>query len=74
MSDAFSRRHPLINFIYFTLIIGFSMFLMHPLCLAISLLGAVSYALCLKGKKSAALSCLRHAPSVAGDSLAESAF
>jgi len=52
MSDAFSRRHPLINFIYFTLIIGFSMFLMHPLCLAISLLGAVSYALCLKGRKA----------------------
>lgn len=52
MQDAFSARHPLINFIYFTVVILFSMFLMHPVCLVISLLCAFIYSLYLKGKKA----------------------
>ncbi|MBP1760549.1 MAG: cobalt transporter [Firmicutes bacterium] len=52
MQDAFSNRHPLINFIYFTVVILFSMFLMHPACLVISLLSAFIYSLYLKGKKA----------------------
>ncbi|NLV20919.1 MAG: energy-coupling factor transporter transmembrane protein EcfT [Syntrophomonadaceae bacterium] len=52
MSDAFSNRHPLINFSYFVLVILFSMFLMDPACLVISLLCAFIYSLYLKGKKA----------------------
>ena len=35
--DAFSGYHPIINFLYFALVLLFSMCLMHPVYLAISL-------------------------------------
>lgn len=50
--DAFSNYHPLVNFLYFGLTIGFSMFLMHPACLLISLFSAVCYHIHLNGRKS----------------------
>ncbi len=34
----FSSYHPIVNLLYFCFVIGFSMFLMHPVCLAASLL------------------------------------
>ena len=40
MGDAFSRYHPLVNFLFFALVLAYSMVLMHPVCLAVSLLGA----------------------------------
>ncbi len=43
------RYHPIVNLIYFCLVIGCSMFLLHPICLAISLLGAFCYTLHLFG-------------------------
>lgn len=52
--DAFSECHPLVNFLYFGLVIGFSMFFMHPFCLIISLFSAVCYYIKLRGKKAAA--------------------
>ncbi len=30
--DNFSSYHPIINFVYFVLVIGYSMFIMHPVC------------------------------------------
>ncbi|MDE7307731.1 MAG: energy-coupling factor transporter transmembrane protein EcfT [Lachnospiraceae bacterium] len=50
--DTFSGYHPLVNFMYFGLVIGFSMFFMHPVCLLISLICAVSYHIKLNGKNS----------------------
>ena len=50
--DTFSSYHPFVNLIYFCLVLGFSMFLMHPVCLAISLFCAVFYHSSLNGKKS----------------------
>lgn len=47
--DAFSRCHPAVSFVYFALVLLFSMFLMHPVCLGISLLGAGCYVLSLHG-------------------------
>ena len=41
MGDAFSRYHPLVNFLFFALVLAYSMVLMHPVCLAVSLLGAL---------------------------------
>lgn len=52
MKDTFSEYHPTINFLYFGLIIGFSMFLMHPVALCISCVCAVAYSVYLEGKKA----------------------
>ena len=50
--DAFSGYHPAINFLYYALVLLFSMCLMHPVYLAISLTGALAYDVYLKGKKA----------------------
>ena len=51
--DAFSGYHPTINFLYFALVLLFSMCLMHPVYLLISLTGALTYDIYLKGRKAA---------------------
>jgi len=50
--DAFAGFHPLVNMLFFTAIIGFSMFFMHPISLVISLLCALTYSIYLKGSKA----------------------
>lgn len=50
--DAFSGFHPAVNFLYFGLVLGFSMFLMHPVCLGISLACAFAYSVVLSGRKA----------------------
>ena len=50
--NTFKSYHPIVNFIYFVFIIGFSCFLMHPICLMLSLLCSFSYSVFLKGKKA----------------------
>ena len=50
--DAFSSYHPIINFLYFVLVLVFTMFFMHPVSLAISLLSALAYSVCLNGTKA----------------------
>lgn len=45
----FKTYHPLVNFIYFVFVIGFSCFLMHPVCLVISLTCGFVYSVMLKG-------------------------
>lgn len=50
--DSFSRYHPAVNFLYFMLVIGFSMFFMHPVCLAVSLICALCYNASLNGGKA----------------------
>ncbi|PEL09899.1 energy-coupling factor transporter transmembrane component T [Bacillus sp. AFS017336] len=52
MRDAFSSCHPFINMFYFTAVIIFSMFFLHPALLIISLLVAVIYSIYLNGVKS----------------------
>lgn len=49
MKDIFADYHPFINLIYFSFVIGVSMFLMHPVYLFISLAGAMFYACLLTG-------------------------
>ena len=44
MADRFSKYHPLVNFLYFTLVLAFSMVLTHPIAQGISLIGALCYA------------------------------
>ena len=50
--DTFAGFHPTVNLLYFVAVIGFSMFFMHPICLAISLICAASYSIYLNGKKA----------------------
>ena len=52
MKDAFSKMHPVTNLIFFAAVIAFSMFLMHPVCLMLTLICAVVYAVYLSGKKA----------------------
>jgi energy-coupling factor transport system permease protein len=52
MRDRFSTYHPLVNFLYFTLVIGFSMVLTHPLAQGISLICACAYAVQAESKKA----------------------
>ncbi len=52
MRDSFSTYHPAVNFLYFTLVLLFSMFFMHPVCLGLSLLCAFSYSVYLRGGKA----------------------
>ena len=52
MSDRFAAYHPLVNFLYFTLVMGFSMVQIHPLAQAVSLLCAILYAVQTEGKKA----------------------
>ncbi|MBR3059913.1 MAG: energy-coupling factor transporter transmembrane protein EcfT [Oscillospiraceae bacterium] len=49
--DTFSGYHPLVNFLYFALVLVFGMCFMHPACLVISLGSATAYSLYLKGRK-----------------------
>lgn len=51
MRDAFSNYHPIINLIYFLMVLGFAAFLRHPLCLGISLISSAIYAITLNGRK-----------------------
>lgn len=41
--------HPLVNFLYFALVIGFSMFFDHPACITVSLVCAAVYAVKIRG-------------------------
>lgn len=51
MQDSFSTFHPIVNFIYFTSVILFSMFFMHPIFQGIALVSAFIYSISIKGKK-----------------------
>ncbi len=51
MQKGFGNYHPLVNFIYFLVVLLAAFFLMHPVCLGISFVCAFFYALSLMGKK-----------------------
>lgn len=50
--DAFADSHPIVNLIYFIFVIGFAMMSLHPVSLGIAFLGAVSYSICLNGRRA----------------------
>ena len=58
MMDRFVYYHPLVNFLYFALVIGFSMMLNHPLAQAISIFSACAYAVQTQGRQAVAF-CLK---------------
>ena len=52
MKDRFGHYHPLVNFLYFALVIGFSMALNHPLAQGVSLVCATLYAVQTEERKA----------------------
>lgn len=50
--NEFKSYHPIVNFIYFVFVIGFSCFFMHPACLLVSLSCSFIYSVMLKGEKA----------------------
>ena len=53
--DAFVSYHPLVNFLYFGILLTFSMLSMQPVCLLISAVCAALYYITLKGAKAVRL-------------------
>jgi len=51
--DTFSSCHPVVNFLYFGLVLLFAMCFEHPLTRFVSLIGALAYDIYLNGKKAA---------------------
>ena len=51
-TNEFKTYHPLVNFLYFIIVIGFSCLFMHPICLCISFFCAFLYSVILKANLS----------------------
>ena len=56
--DTFSSYHPIINFLYFALVLLMTMFCTHPIVLGCSLGGSIGYAIYLNGRKAVRFSLL----------------
>ncbi len=54
--ERFGTYHPLVNFLFFALVLTFSMLLIHPIAQAISLMAALGYGIQCEGKKATAFS------------------
>ena len=50
--DTFSSYHPVISFLYFALVLVYTMFFMHPVSTLISLASSMAYAIYLNGKRA----------------------
>ncbi len=74
MTDTFSTYHPLVNFMYFAFIFSFSMVFMHPVCLGISLVGALIYSLSLNGKSALKFHLVFVLPTIVGTALINPVF
>ncbi len=48
----FKTYHPIVNFIYFLFVIGFSMFFMHPVCLAVSFFCGFTHSVLQGGRRA----------------------
>lgn len=62
MKDSFSTFHPFVNFLYFVVVLLFSMVFMHPIFQVIALISAVVYSFMLKGKKAVRFNLLYMVP------------
>lgn len=74
MNDTFSGYHPLVNFLYFALILVFSMWFLHPLALVISLAGAFSWSVYLGGRKAMRVNLIYMIPILLFNALLNPAF
>lgn len=73
-NSEFDSFHPFVNLVYFTAVIAFAMFIMHPAALFISLVCGVIYSVLLKGKRAVAFNLLFLLPLIAATALLNPAF
>lgn len=74
MHDGFGDYHPIIDMGYFTLMLGVTMFVAHPLCQLLSFLGAAGYLCCLRGVKQSVRFGLMLVPMIVMTALLNPAF
>ena len=72
--NEFKTYHPIVNFAYFAFVIGFSMFYMHPVCLAVTLASGFVYSVMLKGPKAIKTNLLYMLPTMLITALMNPAF
>lgn len=72
--DTFSGYHPFINLFYFAAVIGFAMYFTHPVCLAVSLLCALTYSVYMNRKKAVRFTLLYMLPMLIVTALLSPAF
>lgn len=53
----FAQAHPLLNFAWFILVLGITMFAMHPIFLAVSFVASWVYSIILRGRKAVKFNC-----------------
>lgn len=70
----FKTYHPIVNFVYFVFVIGFSCVFMHPVSLAVSLLSGFTYSVMQKGKKAVKTNLLYMIPTLLFASFINPAF
>ena len=70
----FKTYHPIVNFVYFVFVIGFSCVFMHPVSLAVSLLSGFTYSVMQKGKKAVKTNLLYMIPTLLFAALINPAF
>lgn len=70
----FKTYHPIVNFVYFVFVIGFSCVFMHPVSLTISLLSGFTYSVMLKGRKALKTNLIYMIPTLIFASLINPAF
>ena len=74
MNDSFSSYHPIVNFVYFALVLLFSMFFMHPVGLVISFVSSFIWSTYLGGKKAIKFNLLYMIPTLIVTALVNPAF
>ena len=74
MRDAFSTYHPAVEFFYFALVLGLTMFFLHPAALVISLAGGFSWSVYLGEKKALLFNLAALIPMLAVTALINPAF
>ena len=72
--DSFSSYHPVVNILFFGLVLVFAMCLMHPACLLIAALGAFSYNFYLNGRQTLRFGLLYMLPLLVMTALLNPAF
>lgn len=74
MSNSFKSFHPIVNFYYFTSVILFSMFFMHPVFLVISFISSFIYSVSLNGIKAVKFNIIYMVPLLIFSALINPAF
>lgn len=70
----FKKYHPIVTMVYLIAVIGFSMFLLHPVCLCIGLVSSITYSLLLCGKKAVKMQLFFLLPAILITALMNPAF